>query len=187
MSIIRVVSLSFLVWLLCHQMANASLKHRPCTFVFPTSSDILFPTPTCTPTPSDSSHPPQATIPHIPHPQSSPVLSTLSLTPHLTPSNDDPPPVPTHPPSSRCKPVTQHEILPTARRPLHTCPILSLDVCHTYLVLFWCFLLIFSVRVLRFCVLYTCIRCIYESEILETVAGCLAYVLPLHVREGAEI
>lgn len=34
MSIIRVVSLSFLVWLLCHQMANASLKHRPCTFVY---------------------------------------------------------------------------------------------------------------------------------------------------------
>ncbi|KAG2745743.1 hypothetical protein P692DRAFT_2076863 [Suillus brevipes Sb2] len=42
--------------------------------------------------------PTQATIPHIPHPQSSPVLSTLSLTPHLTPSNDDPPSRPNAPP-----------------------------------------------------------------------------------------
>lgn len=74
MSIIRVVSLSFLVWLLCHQMANASLKHRPCTFVFPTSSDIVFPTPTCTPTPNDSSHPPHKRLFPTYHTHS-PVLS----------------------------------------------------------------------------------------------------------------
>lgn len=42
--------------------------------------------------------PTQATIPHIPHPQSSPVLLTLSLTPHLAPSNDDPPSRPNAPP-----------------------------------------------------------------------------------------